>query len=780
MKLIIEDYTYKSGMGKPSRAMEILSPLELEHDGCISISKVGYYYNQKINDTVFFLPKVVLDKRERLLGKYSPDDLVDLSEAWKNNVISDDDYYFIYGLSVWIYRAISVYRESHSRQTIVFSRDAVTVNNNGEKVYNTFLDIMLSLLKFNIENKDYFTFILKKTHSGFNRINWTKTVNKSHPFLNGDGTPVYLDVINRKKQINFDEELLITYFSILQYIHDKYGFPVYINFGYELLTEEQMGSYIDGFGVIRLKQIRYKYFSDKMLLLWQLCYDFFARSSEVSANNTQTDYLLVQNFNIVFEAMVDKLLSQEDDLVDKLYLKGQGDGKMVDHIYRHKGFIHDNRDIFYIGDSKYYKLGSEISGESIYKQYTYARNVIQANLNIFNSEGPKTVGKDYLEYRDDVTEGYNITPNFFIRSHIPFEDSEGHPQEPVYDADDLTFLESEKPNFHFKNRLFDRDTLLLQHYSINFLFVLALYGSDDEQAQSAFRIKARNLFRDKIMSEIEQHYEFFSLQVRNPKESLEDIIDEKYFKKLLGKAFRPYSSEEFVYLSLDEDLRYREENTRLLSELSQDFTIRQYQLGTDPRDELKEFNTNLIKAKAIADGSLLEAPCSSFSEFKKDIFIIGGYRNDKAHIDWIRRNYAYNIRLDINRDGHVILDMTNMAVQFLVLYCIDDSTITPVIYRIRGYGIKSEKEMNDLNYPSPYGSYLVYYFDDLEYKFEPIDLGHIFEQATIQGILSTKGIPEVMRNDSIPTSPAAYKMSGWNWNGSPIFLKGSDIPVIMR
>lgn len=770
MKLIIEDYTYRLKADKPNMAMEILQPLELEHDGCISISKVGYYFNQKIHDTVFFLPKVVLNKNGKLLGKYSPDELVDLSEARQKGVINDDDYFFIYGLSVWIYRAISVYKESHDKQTIIFNRDSVNVDCNGEKVYNTFLDIILSLQKFNRENQDFFIFMVKNMHSGYNRINWTKTVSKSQVFFDLKGIPVYLNMVNKKKQINFDEELLIIFFSILKHIHDKYGFPVNINFGYELLTENQMETYLEGYGMIRLEQIRYKYFSDKLLLLWQLCYDFFAMSNEVSSNDTLTDYLLVQNFNIVFEAMIDKLLSEQDDMVDKLHLKEQNDGKIVDHIYRYQGFIHDERDIFYIGDSKYYKLGSEIGKESIYKQYTYARNVIQANLDVFNSERPKVEGKDYLEYRDDITEGYNITPNFFIRSHIPFEDAKGKLREPTYNEDDLTFLEFEKPNFHFKNRLFDRDTLLLQHYSVNFLFVLALYGSNDEFGQKQFRDKARKLFRNKIIDEIEHQYKFFSLQVRDQNKSLEEIIDGKYFRKLLGKAFRPYSNKEFIYLSLDNAAKYRNANMQLLSELSADFTIRQYRLGTDPRNELEEFNANVLRARTIADGTFTGVSRSQFSEFKNDIFVIGGYRKDKGHLDWIKRNYAYNVRLGVDRNGYVTLDMTTMSAQFLVLYSIADQTLVPKVYKITNKSIKSQDEMQELGYPSPSGNYLLYHLEELEYKFERLDLQKLFSHAIIERE-ETKGEPA--GSDAVKYTK--IKSEDGCWDGSPLYYTGEQL-----
>ena len=41
----------------------------------------------------------------------------------------------------------------------------------------------------------------------------------------------------------------------------------------------------------------------------------------------------------------------------------------------------ENRDlkheIFYIGDSKYYKYRTPMGKEAVYKQFTYAKNVIQ-------------------------------------------------------------------------------------------------------------------------------------------------------------------------------------------------------------------------------------------------------------------------------------------------------------------------------------------------------------------------------------------------------------------
>ena len=62
--------------------------------------------------------------------------------------------------------------------------------------------------------------------------------------------------------------------------------------------------------------------------------------------------------------------------------------------------------------------------------------------------------------RDELTEGYNPTPNFFIRGIIDEKDLS-------YSDHKLTrYQEDEKKcsNKHFENRLFDRDTLLVLTY----------------------------------------------------------------------------------------------------------------------------------------------------------------------------------------------------------------------------------------------------------------------------------------------------------------------------
>ena len=112
--------------------------------------------------------------------------------------------------------------------------------------------------------------------------------------------------------------------------------------------------------------------------------------------------------------MVDHLIGDSGKLAD---LKNQKDGKLIDHIYLDKSLISSKNNIFYIGDSKYYADELHPQGVSLYKQFTYARNAIQYN-NIDQYYLKHKKNPNSIRYRDTETEGYNITPNFFIRPII--------------------------------------------------------------------------------------------------------------------------------------------------------------------------------------------------------------------------------------------------------------------------------------------------------------------------------------------------------------------------
>ena len=571
MRVLIEEYKYQAADVK-----DILHGINaLENiDGYVSLNYVGYFYNTELRDCVFILPKVLLetiDKKDLVFGKYPPEEILNIDT---NKAVTQTEKNFIYEFAVWIYRAIVVFQNSHKDSNIVFHKKIIKVGKGGRKLSNTFLDILLALLQFNKDNQSFFFFVLRNLHSGYNKINWTRTIGTSNAIVQ-DNRPVYLNPVNKKRQINFDEELLVIFFSILNYISNHYGFSADINCNFNLIKGKQFETYLNGLGKVRLQQIKYKYFSDKALELWDLCYAFFDTARQVKTNSTQQEYLLVKNFNIVFEAIIDELIGDRE--IPKS-LKEQEDGKRVDHMYTYKGLTtyEEDKPIYYIGDSKYYKRGNQVGKESVYKQFTYARNVIQWNLNLFmngDATDSEWMGKVPM-LRDDVTEGYNIIPNFFISARLNKELSY---KEDIEIADKKQTYFSNK---QFENRLFDRDTLLICHYDVNFLYVVSLYARNNAIQKDNWKAKVREMFRTEIQGILSEKFEFYAMTA-HPDVNAKIYIKE-HFQEVLGKIYTPYSNKNIFSLALETDEKYKEDNANLLAELRNHFFVERCGIGENP------------------------------------------------------------------------------------------------------------------------------------------------------------------------------------------------------
>lgn len=594
MKLLIEDYQYEA-----TDVVDVLEGLFTlqDIDNKISVSYVGYYFNPKIKDCVFILPKVLIDEKGKAFGKYDPAELVNLNEA----KLDQNELKFLYEFAVWIHRAIVVFRNDHPKNDIVLQKEIESEGHGRKKKCNTLLDIILAMLRFNKENRQFFTFILKNIHSGFNKINWGKTISRTTAMVEGDNA-LYLHPVNKKREVNFDEELIVIFFSILKYITGKFGFRAEIPFGFKLITCNQFERYINGLGRRRLRQIKYKYFSDTAIQLWELCYAFFDKAYQIKMAVSPNEYLLVKSFHIVFEAIIEELIGDKDVPTG---LKEQDDGKLVDHFYTYDALISDrekNSDVYYIGDSKYYKIGSNPGRESVYKQYTYARNVIQWNLNLFlppekgaTEEQLEARRKDKgrfgkIRLRDNVTEGYNVIPNFFISAKIDpetlsYEDrTEPHPTQPPISR-------------QFQNRLYDRDTLLLSHYDVNFLFVIALYARNNAGAKEDYRQTVRGKFREAIQIMLKDHFKFYAMQAR-PGVDAEQYLKAN-FQDTLGKTFRPFANDEIFSLALDfED----PENQTLLDKLEEYFYVVECPLGDEPAGFIENYKAKAGGTASIAKG----------------------------------------------------------------------------------------------------------------------------------------------------------------------------------
>lgn len=675
MRILVEEYQYDAALVRDVlQGIDALQNVE----GLVSLSYVGYFYNTKLKDCVFILPKVLMDEKGRVFSKYSPSDIIHMDKSR----LTEEERKFLYEFAVWIYRAVDVFHRTHKDTDIVYHRKISQVGRGMKKRTNTLLDILLSLIQFNKDNRSYVTFILKNIHSGYNKINWTQTINHSPAIIQNDEA-VYIKMVNKRRKVNFDEELLIIYFSILAYISETYGFHVDIQVGFPLIKGAKFDSYLNGRGVIRLRQIKYKYFSDKALELWNLCYAFFAHRTEITTSAELKEYLLVKNFYVVFEAIIDELIGDNKDDLPADF-KEQKDGKLVDHLYTYPGLIEadDEQRTYYIGDSKYYKLGATLGDTSIYKQYTYARNIVQYNIDLWMDE---TLPDPDIRLRDDVTEGYNIIPNFFISAAM-------EPGDYSYNHREIKLTKTGKKNpeikFQFKDRLFDRDTMLLSRYNVNFLFVVSLYARNRQSEKAAWKEEVRGQFRKEIRKVLERDYSFYPMRSRGV--VLDDYMTQ-HFRQLNGKVFTPFQDRSILTLALHTPNGRNvltSEQAELVKMLRADFDIDEnYSLGAEP-----------------------QLPPPTGLQFQVDDYVLIGYYKDEEQLKWILEKGMYNVRAGKDR-GTLDLTPSVCAARYMLLYGKNGT----YKFRLKPNSVRvwSKAELEKSGYKKPrHDFYIVFFIDE--------------------------------------------------------------------
>ena len=513
---------------------------------------VGYFYNKSAkksvdnaaNNIVFVLPKVFMDEAKRAFGKeVKSDEEFALGDAPKD---------FLASLSMWVCSSIAQYRKAHPSDKNIEAPDAQKFGS--DKQAPTLIDVVNAMKLFYAENRNLFVFTAKNKHCGNNRIDWRRTVARTQPFMQGD-TPIYMELENKKKVFDLDDRLLVLFFSAMNYIEETFGFKMPKSEFYAPIRVNEFRRLLGHRGLVELRRIKHKYFADRFLKLYNIVKAFFEWGANFSANDFESEYLLTSKYNNVFEAMIDKLVG--DELPERMmYLKSQKDDKEVDHLYKDRQliFADEEQKIWFIGDSKYYKDGNDIAGTSLHKQFTYARNIIQYNINDLLVKGSD---KSLMRYRDELTEGYSVTPNFFIRGTIPeFNSKKANVQYndpyfrespnskiPIKVAKRLREKLWKNRNRHFANRLFDRDTLLLQVYNVNFLYVLKAYTSKRSNLREEFKKKARGMFRKNFLQLLNEKYVFYGMW---PKDNLaqrektaEQAFVDSHFRILVGKIFKP-------------------------------------------------------------------------------------------------------------------------------------------------------------------------------------------------------------------------------------------------
>lgn len=687
MYILFEEHQYES-----SRVEKVLKDIYVlqDVDKRVSVQYVGYFYNPHLHDCVFILPKVLLTEQETLVGvKQESGEPVTpemVLEPKGQEKLSKEYRKFIYEFSVWIYRALNVFYKSNHKSKAILYKHLPQAGKGRRHQAKTYLDIVLSLINFNQENRDFVLFTIKNLHRGNNKINWTRTISHSQAFVQ-DKDVVYLNPVNKKRIVNYEEELFVIFYSILNYLNGAYGFHTPINIQYELITGKQFKQYMHGMGKTRLMQIKYKYFSDKALQLWDLCYAFFENSYRIAINTNAQEYLLAKSFNIVFEAMIDELIGTPHHDIPK-GLADQDDGKRVDHMYTDLALTsaetQTNREVYYIGDSKYYKSGHPLTSESIYKQYTYARNVIQWNINLFLSDDTAYDELDKQKRQADrgrfgdirlqdasMTEGYDVIPNFFISAFVN-NDLKYNAQENIRPHKDKNEEHCTKVSYQFPDRLFDRDTLFLSQYDVNFLYVLFLYARNKANEKSQWKEYVRKKFRDEIRAVIQNEFMIYAMRARLGVDGA--LYLQQHFYELNGRVFQPYGEERMTYFAYARPAKNLEKTQAQYDELSRYFVIEKCGMGQDPQDVLKPaIEQELLQPVAHSQWLTLH-----YLERYADKGILVGYYKDEEHLKWIlghndKGSLVYNVRLQVKGEepragSHSAGFYSKKNVQFVILY----------------------------------------------------------------------------------------------------------------
>lgn len=539
---------------------------------------VGYLYNKSAKGTakdsddkiVFVLPKVFLEEGVKAFGKEVKGDA--------NFALENAPKDFLANLSLWVCSSIAQYQKLHPNDRAIESPNVHRFGSDATAP--TLIDVMNAMKLFYAENQNLIVFTAKNKHSGNNRIDWRHTVAHTQPFMQGDA-PIYMELENKKKVFDLDDRLLVLYFSAMHYIEETFGFKMPHSEFYVPMRVNEFRRLLGHRGLVELRRIKHKYFADKFLRLYNIVKAFFEWGGNFSASDYSSEYLLTSKYNNVFEAMIDKLVGDESRDIDSL--KQNDDGKIIDHLYKEKSLVFasgtDDDLIWHIGDSKYYKEDNDLDPKSIAKQYTYAKNIVQdffspdyvENETDKDADNAKLHEKGIhkgVRYRDPLTEGYSITPNFFLRGELPPYENRSQFQESYFRAEidpkdskliniDLQDL-WDKRNRHFKNRLFDRDTLLLQVYNVNFLYVLKAYTSKRSSLRDEFKRDAREKFRRNFLSLLREKYYFWALYLPNwesadYKDRLEKFVNDN-FRKLVGRVFRSEATPKCLILALERDV----------------------------------------------------------------------------------------------------------------------------------------------------------------------------------------------------------------------------------
>jgi len=144
----------------------------------------------------------------------------------------------------------------------------------------------------------------------------------------------------------------------------------------------------------------------------------------------------------------------------------------------------------------------------------------------------------------------------------------------------------------------------------------------------------------------------------------------------------------------------------------------------------------------------------SFEEHKQDLFLVGGYRQKKEQIQWIFSNRLYNVRCNSEIFAQRAGGLNNCPLpKYILIY---DSGIFRDMHLFECTGAlqKTQREMEQLNYPSPNGTYITYILGN-ECIFPSIDVKRLIQNRE-------------------------NRYSKYKYDYSPMFIHGTQLEQYMK
>lgn len=511
MVFLIEDKEYScESLEKYISPDSVLWPDDKKRSNTVKINYVGYYRHlvDGKDVSVYILPKNFAEV-DPFKGKIDPSKgTTEPVVIDSNTKVDEDKLKKLKELPLWMLGSLCRYRKRIATKIIDPVEDVVLHQGVDDENFLAEIDSIMSLKAYYHKHEHLVFSVYHECHHGMNKINWRKTISSTLPFVNSNGDAVYVNPINRRKMIHSDEDLMVLFFSTLQYITRKYGIETPTSPFYNTIDEIEFDRMVEDDMILSLlDDIRDNYYRDEMVELWQLLRAYYEKKGALEKDEEKKEeYLLAKDYDRVFEDMMDYLLT-DDDLK---WMKKQRDNKRIDHIFRGRSLFWD-KDVFYVADSKYYAESLHESRDkvSMYKQFTYVLNGLQVLMDVKNGEIKGTEAESVKEladnYLDPLTGGFDVTPNFFVRGKINAD----------YDYNKLDFAKVEdvkvsKQTF-FPDRLFDRNTLYTLSYELNLLALLKLYATQNDADQQSEKQNIADDVRQQLHEKLRGDFNFYEL-----------------------------------------------------------------------------------------------------------------------------------------------------------------------------------------------------------------------------------------------------------------------------